>query len=105
MFTMVDHNSDVYGISLHPQRPFLYASCSRDTTVRLFSIDGLVSALKIQFLIDPKNENKATQPFNTPEATYKAKGSYQLCSKRANSLINSPFEKELNGVLSKYDFV
>jgi WD repeat-containing protein 17 len=52
MFTMVDHNSDVYGISLHPERPFLYASCSRDTTIRLFSIDGLVSALKIQLLID-----------------------------------------------------
>lgn len=52
MFTITDHNADVYGITFHPERPFLFASCSRDTTIRLFLIDNIVSALKMQLLVD-----------------------------------------------------
>lgn len=32
-----DHHADVYGLACHPARPFLLASCSRDTTLRLWS--------------------------------------------------------------------
>jgi WD40 repeat protein len=52
MYTIQDHNADVYGLSFHKDRPFLFASCSRDTTIRLFVIDGLISALKMQLLAD-----------------------------------------------------
>jgi WD40 repeat protein len=31
------HNADVYGISSHPKRPFLYISTSRDTTMRVWT--------------------------------------------------------------------
>ena len=57
MFTITDHNADVYGISFHPDRPFLFASCSRDTTIRLFLVDGLFSALKMQLLVDSQIDN------------------------------------------------
>ena len=34
------HSADVYAISSHPMRPFTYLSCSRDTTVRLWELQG-----------------------------------------------------------------
>ena len=70
MFTISDHNADVYGISFHPERPFLFASCSRDTTIRLFIIDGLISALKMQLLADEKVENINKNLYDTPQNTY-----------------------------------
>ena len=56
MFTLEDHNSDVYGITIHPERPFLFGSCSRDTTLRLFNIDGIIVSLKMQLLLAENSE-------------------------------------------------
>lgn len=42
LYTLKDHCSDVYGITLHPHRPFLFSSCSRDTSIRTFIIDGFI---------------------------------------------------------------
>ena len=50
LWTMNDHCSDVYGITVHPNRPFVFASCSRDTSIRTFTIDGFIQSLKINFL-------------------------------------------------------
>jgi hypothetical protein len=36
-----DHGADIYGIVAHPERPFTFVSCSRDTTVRVFELDGM----------------------------------------------------------------
>jgi WD40 repeat protein len=54
MTTIKDHNSDVYAIAFNPARPFTFASCSRDTTIRLFSIDGMISKLKMQLFFNEK---------------------------------------------------
>jgi WD40 repeat protein len=70
MYTITDHNADVYGITFHPQRPFLFASCSRDTTIRLFVLDGLISALKMQLLADEKVDNSNKRLFDEPKNTY-----------------------------------
>ncbi|CAN0515647.1 unnamed protein product, partial [Ectocarpus sp. 12 AP-2014] len=43
---MSDHVADVYGLSASPSRPFLYASVSRDTTIRLFSLEGVASSIR-----------------------------------------------------------
>lgn len=51
LWTLSDHCSDVYGITLHPERPFVFSSCSRDTSIRTFTIDGLIQSLKINFLV------------------------------------------------------
>jgi WD40 repeat protein len=39
IYTIADHNADVYGISFHPERPFVFVSSSRDTSIRFWSID------------------------------------------------------------------
>lgn len=88
MFTITDHNADVYGITFHANKPFLFASCSRDTTIRLFMIDGLVSALKMQLLADQNVDNSQKQLFDVPEQTYGQKGTYKLCSSKASELIH-----------------
>jgi WD40 repeat protein len=57
LWTLNDHCSDVYGITLHPDRPFVLSSCSRDTSIRTFIIDGFIQSLKINFL-STKNFNE-----------------------------------------------
>lgn len=49
---MRDHVADVYGLSAADERPFLYTSASRDTTVRHFILEGVVSSLKTRALVD-----------------------------------------------------
>ena len=34
-----DHHADVYGLSCNPLRPFVFASSSRDTTLRRWSME------------------------------------------------------------------
>lgn len=48
---MSDHVADVYGLSSAPGRPFLYASASRDTTLRQFTLEGVVSSIKTRAII------------------------------------------------------
>ncbi|CAN0530494.1 unnamed protein product, partial [Ectocarpus sp. 12 AP-2014] len=43
---MSDHVADVYGLSASPSRPFLYTSVSRDTTIRLFGLEGVASSIR-----------------------------------------------------------
>ncbi len=50
MCTISDHSSDVYGINVHPLKPFVFTSCSRDTSMRTFCIDGIIQALRLNFL-------------------------------------------------------
>ena len=110
MLTLTDHNSDVYGISAHPHRPFVFSSCSRDTSIRMFCIEGLVQSLKMNFLCrvgpieDPDNKL-----LDTPENQYASKGTYKLCGTRARELVEATrqgaFESELKQLLSFYDFL
>ena len=41
-----DHCADVYSLSSHPQRPFTYISCSRDSTIRQWELDDTFAALR-----------------------------------------------------------
>jgi WD40 repeat protein len=38
---ILDHHADVYGIASHPDRPFFFASSSRDITLRFWRADVL----------------------------------------------------------------
>lgn len=40
------------GLTCHPSRPFTMASCSRDSTVRLWSLTPLINPLQINILAD-----------------------------------------------------
>lgn len=109
MYTITDHNADVYGISFHPDRPFLFASCSRDTTIRLFVVDGLISSLKMQLLVDAKIDNSQKQVFDSPYGSFGSKGSYKLCTQRASDLIHrtatNGYLSPLEQFLELYDFM
>uniref|UniRef100_A0A3Q3L7V5 WD repeat domain 17 n=1 Tax=Mastacembelus armatus TaxID=205130 RepID=A0A3Q3L7V5_9TELE len=48
--TVYDHGADVYGLTCHQSRPFTMASCSRDSTVRLWSLTPLISPLLLNIL-------------------------------------------------------
>ncbi|CAN0523170.1 unnamed protein product, partial [Scytosiphon promiscuus] len=48
---MNDHVADVYGLSAAPGRPFLYTSVSRDTTLRQFTLEGIVSSIKTRAVV------------------------------------------------------
>ncbi|TSX30740.1 WD repeat-containing protein 17 [Bagarius yarrelli] len=54
--TVYDHGADVYGtkhrLTCHPSRPFTMASCSRDSTVRLWSLTPLIAPLLINILTE-----------------------------------------------------
>ncbi|CAM9540254.1 unnamed protein product, partial [Discosporangium mesarthrocarpum] len=49
---MRHHVADVYGISAGKGRPFLHVSVSRDTTVRQFTLEGIVSSLRTMSVMD-----------------------------------------------------
>jgi WD repeat-containing protein 17 len=44
---MHQHIADVYSIVAHPARPFVFASASRDTTLRFFTLEGIATAAKV----------------------------------------------------------
>ncbi|CAM9326852.1 unnamed protein product [Choristocarpus tenellus] len=62
---MVDHVADVYGISVGKGKPFLYTSVSRDTTIRQFTLEGIVSSLRTKAVIDRNLRRCLSSP---PEA-------------------------------------
>lgn len=43
-----DHHADVYGLAMHPSRPFALASSSRDTTLRFWSLNVLAPSLPLR---------------------------------------------------------
>ena len=110
MLTLTDHNSDVYGISFHPARPFVFSSCSRDTSIRMFCIEGMVQSLKMNFLCKSgPNQDSWDKLVDKPENAYAQKGAYKLCGKNAHQLVDSAlkggFDSELEQLLRFYDFL
>lgn len=48
---ILDHHADVYGIASHPERPFFFASASRDITLRFWRADVLTPDLTMRSII------------------------------------------------------
>lgn len=46
-----DHHADVYGLDAHPDRPFVFASSSRDTSLRFWILDQTAPQLRIKALL------------------------------------------------------
>jgi len=108
LWTLTDHCSDVYGITLHPERPFVFSSCSRDTSIRTFIFDGFIQTLKINFLTAASLDSSQLALLDTPENAFAAKGVFKLCSPIAHQLVskaqNGHFENELDQMLQLYEF-
>lgn len=62
--TIHDHHADVYGLCSHPQRPFIIASSSRDTTLRLWSMEGetIVSHARLKVRARTLSRYRAPDP-------------------------------------------
>lgn len=43
IYTCTQHHSDVYGLSIHSSCPWMLASASRDSTLRLWDMRGLAA--------------------------------------------------------------
>src|SRR4051812_3880496 len=53
LHVVYDHHADVYGLVSHPQRPFVFASSSRDTSLRFWGMDETLSAkIKIKTILN-----------------------------------------------------
>ena len=48
MDKILDHGADVYGLTAHPNRPFVLASCARDSTLRIWSLTPLIASLQMK---------------------------------------------------------
>eukprot|EP00903_Cladosiphon_okamuranus_P008010 g7728.t1 len=59
---MSDHVADVYGLSASPARPFTYTSVSRDTTLRVFNLEGIVSSIKTRAVIKTSLHSMLANP-------------------------------------------
>ncbi|CAE8691094.1 unnamed protein product [Polarella glacialis] len=55
LYVSHDHHADVYGLSLHPRRPFFLVSSSRDTTIRFWIFEDIVRPLLVQALLHPES--------------------------------------------------
>jgi len=51
-----DHHADIYGLDAHADRPFVYASCSRDNSIRFWNSEGLITNYKIQSILRHSSE-------------------------------------------------
>lgn len=109
MLTVTDHNSDVYGICFQYNRPFVFTSCSRDTTIRHFCIDGLVQQLKLKLMCGKEAVIDNSEVIDSPEATHMLRGKYKLCSPKASKLVSSASmaqpENSFFYDLSMFDFL
>jgi WD40 repeat protein len=62
--TVNDHHSDVYGLSSHPNRPFLYGSTSRDTTIRFFTLESTFKEIFIKAVMRKSLTELIGNPYN-----------------------------------------
>ncbi|CAM9101486.1 unnamed protein product, partial [Ectocarpus fasciculatus] len=46
------HLLDVYTVTSHPKRPFTYVSTSRDTTIRVWEMEGIFSKMRIRAMLE-----------------------------------------------------
>ena len=108
LWSLTDHCSDVYGITLHPDRPFVFASCSRDTSIRTFIIDGFIQSLKINFLSTKEFDDAQLALVDNPVNAFATKGTFKLCSPKAHQLVNmattNKFADELDQMLAFNEF-
>jgi len=62
LYVATEHHADIYGLATHFRRPFMYVSCSRDTSLRLWSVEDFVTKLLIRALLDQSLANVVGPP-------------------------------------------
>ena len=67
--TRCEHYADIYGLTLHPQRPSVLVSSSRDTTVWFWVFEDQVRPLLAQALVRP---DRLTELLGTPPEASRA---------------------------------
>ena len=62
LYVSTEHHADIYGLATHARRPFMYVSCSRDTSLRLWSVEDFIFKLHIRALLDKSLGNITGPP-------------------------------------------
>jgi hypothetical protein len=96
-----DHHADVYGISVHEQRPFIYGSTSRDTTIRFWTLEPLLKNLVIKAVLTRDLSNCLGCAENYKIGT--SCSEVLLCGKSSQELNN--VLKALKTEVEKYELI
>ena len=80
-----DHHADVYGLAVHPDRPFTVVSSSRDTTLRVWTMDEtIVGTIKTASVL--ASGELIPDLMGSIEQTMKAGAGVALCGPVSKSL-------------------
>jgi WD40 repeat protein len=104
-----DHVADIYTVTSHPARPFCYVSCSRDSTLRVWEIEGLILRLRYKAVLAGSLDSIIGEaPGGGPPALSWGRDSlepviYGRCSQQLNRAFNVEMSAEKGGprLLSK----
>eukprot|EP00294_Goniomonas_avonlea_P015107 CAMPEP_0114549298 /NCGR_PEP_ID=MMETSP0114-20121206/5453_1 /TAXON_ID=31324 /ORGANISM="Goniomonas sp, Strain m" /LENGTH=1229 /DNA_ID=CAMNT_0001733971 /DNA_START=86 /DNA_END=3775 /DNA_ORIENTATION=- len=95
----MDHHADVYGLATHPQRPFFFASCSRDTTLRFWVTEDFSASAKMLAIMPEVQWAEIVtgkyEDIMQPDAPCRLSGA---CSRAAAEKIALPTSTELDKV-------
>lgn len=84
-----EHHGDIYGIAIHPQRPFSFVTCSRDSTIRLWSMDSLLFPPLIELTCTNKTlDNLIGVLPGTFSELLKEQSSMSFCGQASSTLRN-----------------
>jgi WD40 repeat protein len=83
--TVNDHHADVYGLSSHPKRPFVFGSTSRDSTIRFFSLESTFKELFIRAV----TKKSLSELIGTPQSIFNQQATFGKISGSGSKEVNS----------------
>ena len=96
IFVCRDHNADVYGLAAHEDRPFVYVSCSRDTSIRFWSLEEMFQGVFLKILLE---EKKWEEVFEKIDVFPKEGDAMMLCGASSKKLKKELIEMRKDGDL------
>ena len=75
LYVSNEHHAAVSGLTSHPSRPFLLLSCSRDASVRFWSLEEYISDLKLRCMSGESWSSLLSAPSLEPSAPLSLMGS------------------------------
>lgn len=92
-----DHVADIYTVTSHPARPFCYVSCSRDSTLRVWEIEGLILRLRFKAILCGSLDSVIgdTHEGSTPPMSWTGDSLEPILLGRASSQLSRAFSVQM----------